>query len=375
MNISAGGRLEAGETVLGGNASSGAGLAIATVSGAATKWVNSGDLKLSSISPASLAITAGATVQNDDAFVGFGVGPTDGEAVVDGANSIWINQGSFVVGNRGLGTVRISNQGRVTSFNGIVGAELGSNDPVFLGRGIGTVTVNGAGSEWANAGTLTVGKAGAGTLNILASALVRSGSGLVGDLGGGVGSVHIDGPGSRWTSTGGISIGFLGVGELTINNGGTVQAQQIFVESNGTLSGSGTISGNLQNGGTLVPGAVDAIGTLQVNGSYTQLTGGFLDIKIGGSSDVLNVGAATLDGILRLRSLVGTVTAQTVVLTATSLSGQFDNAVNGQRLTTVDGLGSFIVNYGAGSAFNPNQIVLSNYLNIAPIVIFSTSFE
>jgi T5SS/PEP-CTERM-associated repeat protein len=375
MNISAGGRLEANETVLGGNSSSGAGLAIVTVSGAATKWVNSGDLKLSSISPASLAITAGATVQNDDAFVGFGVGPTDGEAVVDGPNSLWINQSSFVVGNRGLGTVTISNQGRVTSLNGIVGADLGTNDPVFLGRGIGTVTVNGAGSEWANSGTLTVGMAGAGTLNVLASAVVRTGTGLVGDLGGGVGSVHIDGPGSRWTSTGGIRIGFLGRGELTINNGGAVQAQTVLLEANGTLSGSGTITGNLQNGGTVVLGPVDAVGALQVSGSYTQLTGGFLDIEIGGSSDVLNVGTATLDGILRLRLLAGTVPAQSVALTATSLSGQFDNAVNGQRLTTVDGLGSFIVNYGAGSAFNPNQVVLSNYLNIAPIVIFSNSFE
>lgn len=375
MNISAGGRLEAGETVL-GSSSSGAGLAIVTVSGDGSEWINSGDLKLSSISPASLAITAGATVQNDDAFVGFSIGPTDGEAVVDGPNSIWINQGSFVVGNRGLGTVTISNQGRVTSQNGIVGADLGTNDPVFLGRGIGTVTVDGAGSEWANSETLTVGKAGAGTLNILASAVVRTGTGLVGDLDGGVGSVHIDGPGSRWTSTGGISIGFLGEGELTLNNGGAVQAQQVFVESNGTLSGSGTITGNLQNGGTVVPGAVGSIGALQVSGSYTQFTGGFLDIEIGGSSvDLLNVGAATLDGILRLRLLPGTVPAENVALTATSLSGQFDNAVNGQRLTTVDGLGSFIVNYGAGSAFNPNQIVLSNYLNTAPIVIFSNSFE
>jgi hypothetical protein len=69
------------------------------------------------------------------------------------------------------------------------------------------------------------------------------------------------------------------------------------------------------------------------------------------------------------------VPSQNVALSATSLSGQFDNAVNGQRLTTVDGLGSFIVNYGAGSAFNPDQIVLSDYLNTAPIEIFGDSFE
>ena len=32
---------------------------------------------------------------------------------------------------------------------------------------------------------------------------------------------------------------------------------------------------------------------------------------------------------------------------------------------TVDGLGSFIVNYGLGSAFRENQIVLSNFLAVA----------
>ncbi len=213
-------------------------------------------------------------------------------------------------------------------------------------------------------------------MNIFASAVVRTGTGLVADLEGSVGSVHVDGPGSLWTSVGGIGIGLLGAGKLTISNGGAVQAQQVTVESNGTLSGSGTITGNLRNGGRVVPGAVNAIGNLQISGSYTQLTGGFLDIEIGGSSvDRLNVGAANLDGILRLRLLPGPVPAENLVLTATSLSGQFDNAVNGQRLTTQDGLGSFIVNYGAGSAFNPNQVVLSNYLETAPVVLFGNSFE
>jgi T5SS/PEP-CTERM-associated repeat protein len=379
MHVFAGGRLEAGETILGGESGSATGSAIVTVSGAGSQWINAADLKLSNLSPASLAISAGATVQDDNAFVGFGIGPSDGEAVVDGPNSTWINQGSFVVGNRGLGTVTISNQGRVTSVTGIVGAELGTNDPVFLGRGIGSVTVDGAGSEWANSGTLVVGQSGAGTLNIVASAVVRTGIGLIGDQVGGVGSVHVDGPGSRWISTGFTGIGFLGAGELTIGNGGSVQAQDLLVDSNGRLSGGGTITGNLRNGGTVIAGAAGSIGSLQVSGTYEQLTGGFLDIEIGGSStdhtDLLAVGVAMLDGILRLRLLPGTVPAVNVALAATSLSGQFDNVVNGQRLTTVDGFGSFIVNYGPGSAFNPNQVVLSNFLETAPSVLFRSSFE
>ena len=47
---------------------------------------------------------------------------------------------------------------------------------------------------------------------------------------------------------------------------------------------------------------------------------------------------------------------------ANSVSGAFANVSNRQRVTTSDGGGSFLVNYGVGSPFNPNQIVLSAFL-------------
>jgi hypothetical protein len=43
------------------------------------------------------------------------------------------------------------------------------------------------------------------------------------------------------------------------------------------------------------------------------------------------------------------------------ISGAFSNAANGQRLTTIDGVGSFIVNFGPGSPFDPTKIVLSAF--------------
>ena len=58
MHVIAGGRLEAGETVLGGESSAASGSASVTVSGAGSQWINAGDLKLSNLSPASLAISA-----------------------------------------------------------------------------------------------------------------------------------------------------------------------------------------------------------------------------------------------------------------------------------------------------------------------------
>jgi hypothetical protein len=49
------------------------------------------------------------------------------------------------------------------------------------------------------------------------------------------------------------------------------------------------------------------------------------------------------------------------VLTAESLSGAFENVINGARLADVDGLGTFVVDYGPGSPFDPANVVLSDF--------------
>jgi hypothetical protein len=86
---------------------------------------------------------------------------------------------------------------------------------------------------------------------------------------------------------------------------------------------------------------------------------------LGTQHDVVNVsGTAVVDGLLKLSLINGfepTDSQSFLVFNATSLFGLFDNVANGQRLDTTDGGGSFRVNYGLGSAFNPNQIVLSHF--------------
>ena len=82
-----------------------------------------------------------------------------------------------------------------------------------------------------------------------------------------------------------------------------------------------------------------------------------------------------MDGELDLTLTGGFIpnSSQTfVIANANNLLGDFDNADNGQRLTTSDGLGSFLVNYGAGSLFNPNQVVLSAF---QPAGTFSADFD
>jgi len=136
------------------------------------------------------------------------------------------------------------------------------------------------------------------------------------------GLATVSGAGSKWTayaqSTGSstatmvpvITVGRAGTSfgpdKLIVSNGGTVQIigssqgldiPVLEVAATGTLSGNGTIIGNvLINGGTVSPGS--SPGTLTIDGNYTQGIDSRLIIEIAGLNpgdfDVLNVlGTAT----------------------------------------------------------------------------------
>jgi hypothetical protein len=108
----------------------------------------------------------------------------------------------------------------------------------------------------------------------------------------------------------------------------------------GRLTGAGTITGDLQNAGTIDLGIPDPtrvnVGTLNVFGKYTQTANGVLDVKIAQQdSDFLNVGGiATLDGTLNI-VLINHFTPQAgdvfVPLSFGDRSGNFAT-VNGQMI-------------------------------------------
>jgi hypothetical protein len=54
----------------------------------------------------------------------------------------------------------------------------------------------------------------------------------------------------------------------------------------------------------------------------------------------------------------------TIITAANGLTGAFANVANGARVFTSDGIGSFQVNYGAGSSFAANSVVLSNFVAV-----------
>ncbi|MBL8880533.1 MAG: hypothetical protein JNG88_15580 [Phycisphaerales bacterium] len=123
-------------------------------------------------------------------------------------------------------------------------------------------------------------------------------------------------------------------GSTRIASGATLQGSAPLAIHGGSMTGAGTISGTLSNsGGVLQPG--DAIGTLTVNGTYSQGASAALEIQLAGVNNgefdrVAISGAATLGGTLRLTAMNGyspQIGQSFTILTAGSISGQFANVL------------------------------------------------
>ncbi|MBU2470477.1 MAG: autotransporter domain-containing protein [Proteobacteria bacterium] len=129
--------------------------------------------------------------------------------------------------------------------------------------------------------------------------------------------------------------------DTTTNNGslgvnGTLTSPT--VTNNGILGGTGTIAGNVTNNGTVSPG--NSIGTLSINGNFTNNAGGVLAVELAsGSGDVLKVsGTATLNGgTLRasLRPAVYVNGTSWNVLKAGKINGAFGNLNFGTTSATL----------------------------------------
>src|SRR4029077_1723796 len=124
----------------------------------------------------------------------------------------------------------------------------------------------------------------------------------------------------------------------TVLNGGSIQttsANPLQIQG-GTLSGTGTIAGDVTNtGGGVAPGSSIAAGALSLSGSglgiYAQSATGAYNVKIGGATagqfDTLTMsGATTLGGPLNVSLLNAFSPAlgnTFTILTAASVSGTF----------------------------------------------------
>lgn len=319
-----------------------------------------------------------------------------GQVDVRGLGSQW-HSGTLTVGNQGSGTVNISGQSGLVSTNATFGFETNSS-------GLGSV--DGVGSAWANVGTMTIGRNGAGTLRVtnggrvnnsggdviargrgssvlvdgqdselitdtfrvsggfgLEAQLVISGGGIVqssnGELpdivGGGAVSATVSGSNSHWSITNSLFVGFNTFdasgppGSLTINSGALVEAGSLRLGNDGTISLSG---------GTLRVAilAFEATPTFNFNSGLLRITGNptlsatFLDKLLGpahqiGAGRQISIGGIpTLTAPLVLDGGVLSIPDLTV-----SSAGQLDMTSS-----------TMVVDYTASSPLNNIAALLSS---------------
>lgn len=367
----------------------------ATLSVDHCQWLSKGHAIIGHTGEAALNVNQEAEIiHTGNSWIGLNE-LASGEVNVDGAGSQWTTTNQLVVGANGHGELHLKNGGAVVSTIGDLGREVTGN---------GSVSVSGANSTWANTSTLTVGNRGKAQLSASSGGLIANGSAAVGVYSTSDGKVAISN-GGEWLTNGSLTIGgglpgsgmTNGSGNVNISSGGSTRVTGtttlygngslnleggVFAAATVDVQGGqfnwtggdlqvGLIQGELLNqGGALTPGGA-SFGSTTVDGAYSQLNAGSLEIEIGGLSpggtyDLVGItGSAILAGQLEIRLANAFLPAPNDTLTilnaAGGLFGVFNNVASGQRLSTLDGNGSFKVNYGIGSAYNQNQIVLSNF--------------
>jgi YD repeat-containing protein len=249
----------------------------------------------------TLTIGPGVTIHGDSGIIGAATTPggfitNDGTIASDAGGSLTVQDlTNFVGGTLTGGMWQASNQGTLR----LIGAAITTN--------AATIHLNGAGSHILS---------DTGTTAALANLAAITA----------VGGLTVSGGASMTTGT-----GLTNAGTITVGTGGTLAAPDVTQTAGsttllggtlnatgpggritiqaGSLSGPGTIQGNLANAGQVDLGA--APGVLAVTGSFTQTAAGSLALKIGGTTpgsqyDQIQVGGlAALGGTLDASLLGG----------------------------------------------------------------------
>ncbi|MDB5338653.1 MAG: Phosphoesterase, PA-phosphatase related protein [Planctomycetaceae bacterium] len=145
--------------------------------------------------------------------------------------------------------------------------------------------------------------------------------------------------------------------DVTIDTASSIMGGTLSLGTGGRLFGTGTITGNVTNAGSIFVGdsSGSATGTLSITGNYTQTAAGSLSIQIGGLTPgtlfdrFLVSGSTALNGTLNLTLANGFNPAVgntfQFFVSSVSLAGQFA-VVTG---TTIPGTKSFLVGYSANN--------------------------
>lgn len=268
------------------------------------------------------------TLNNSGTFLNDGVFSDSGIFVNDGGtieNNGTMSIASLVLHSGSTGAITGTTSASVTT------ADVGGTLDFTGSGGLSVTSLNLAGGTFANNGS---GAVAIGTVAVASGSTgTISGTGdtelTTADVGGtltvsapltGAGSLTKTGAGLLRLSGTNTYTGatFINAGSLIVD--GSI-ASPVTMNAGGTLKGSGSITGNVSNFGTLAPG--NSIGTLTVSGNYTHNPGAVYEAEVNaaGQSDLLIVtGTATLNGgTVSVLAAPGTYNATTnyTLLTAT----------------------------------------------------------
>jgi autotransporter-associated beta strand protein len=226
--------------------------------------------------------------------------------------------------------------------------------------GVTVGSIEGVGHAFLGANNLTVGS---NNLSTTFSGMIDGRGGSLTKIG--TGTLDLTGA-NTYTGSTNINRGVLKVdGSITSNT---------LVNHRGTLAGTGTISGNVTNTGSVSPG--DAPGTLAINGNYTQASNGRLLIDIAGTNNgqfsVLDVlGNADLDGFLHpvlLNGFTPTIGESFTFLDYVSLTGAFSGI---QNQVFNNGTERWLVTYQATDAVLTATKNVPDYGSTFPLLTLS----
>ncbi len=286
-----------------------------------------GNLYIGNTGTGLLTVGQGGFMKNRIGYFGYAANGS-GSASIAG---FWENTDTLAIGQNatGSGELAITQTGTVISVTTYVGNN---------GKGVANVA-----GLW-QTGSLTVGQAGSGLLNIEATGTVTSAAGVLGGVAAGSGTAIIAG---LWENSGNLSIGNNGSGLLEIASTGTVINANASIGNAATGRGIATVAGLWQNTGTLFVGDAGS-GLLNLLPGSVITGGGFVI----GATGTLAVLSASPGGILTPAS--ATITASQISIGAdNNLVFSIDGAVSGGgALLTLDA-DSF-----TGAAFGTQTISL-----------------
>ncbi len=329
-----------------------------SLANAGSAWNIAGLLDLgSSGGSASASISAGALLHTDTLTLGASGGT--GSITLSGPGSTLIMDDIAYIGGNdtsaGNATVTVSGGAQVNSARTVIAGLVGSS---------ASVTLTGANTTWAigpafgnalfvgSPGAQGQGGGGSGSLSILNGAqLTQDSAGseptiYISGSAAHPGAVTVSGAGSLLQAGSSINVGWTGPGHLDLSSGGaavtgtaTPIANTLVIDDFGSLSGAGTVNGNVINNGSFFPNTWALIYTIPgefasrtftINGNYTQTGNAFFSAMIDGPAASTNThlvisGTATLAGGFFIgfdSSISGNGTYS--VINAASFSGSFD---------------------------------------------------